>query len=256
MTLTGLNSAGSLVFNNNGQVLGGTINLSATNALVNNAPGLTTLASAVNLSGTGTQSWLNNTSGTLNIAGAVTANTSNLALSSGNYTMGSSGSITIGTYPSSYTLNLNNTPGGTTNFTQTGGSIYIDEIGNLLTLSPTGNNYTTNYTVSGGTVTLVPHGLTHTLVVGNGTGTNNTLTINGASAFLNLPGLAINNVTGGSGTVNLANGTLQTDYIFTTSQAPGTSVFNFSGGTLQPIYFTAAQEPNTGAIIRQPITSP
>ena len=73
LTLTGSNVQGGLVLDNSGTITGGTINLVSGSTITNNAPGLTTLASPVNiLPGTGTNSFVNNSGGTLVLAAPVT----------------------------------------------------------------------------------------------------------------------------------------------------------------------------------------
>ena len=172
-------TASSMTFSQSASISGGTISLvDGANDLVNNAPGMTTISSALNLIAPAASSyWSGNSAGTLNIAGPVSAGSGHLFLYEGNYSMGSAGSINL---PSgSYALVLNDSADTTTNFTQTGGLVSIMRTAtgaNLLYLSQGGS---TNYIMTGGTTTLNGGASGNGALQLNYTSGTGTLTING-----------------------------------------------------------------------------
>jgi fibronectin-binding autotransporter adhesin len=238
LTFAGGASADLLAISNTGSINGGPINLNSPNgsanvntswvSLANTATGTVTLNAPINMTN-GKQDWTGNSAGTLNIAGAITQSSGHFFLDDGNYTMSGSASISLST--GAYAMVLNDVAGSTTNFTQTGGSIAINRNnGNALYLTQAGN---TNYTMTGGTISLsgAVNGAGGDIVLGYGAGTGGTLTINGPTALLFTPNIALNGSVGGPGALYQVNGTVQTDSIF--GSGPD-SIFYFSGGTLQP----------------------
>ncbi len=229
-------TASSVTFSKSASISGGTISLMAgANDLVNNAAGVTTISSALNLIAPATSSfWAGNSAGTLNIAGPVSDSSGHLFFYDGNYSMGNAGSINL---PSgSFALVLNDSANTTTNFTQTGGVISITRTtngANLLYLSQGGS---TNYTMSGGTTTLNGGSGGNGALLLNYTTGAGTLTINGALALLSTPQLILDysGTSNGPSALNLQNGILESDSIYTQGSA-ASSVFNFSGGTLGPV---------------------
>ena len=222
--LTGTDAAAVIQIANTGAISGGTINLqprSGTVALVDSTTGTTTLSTAIVMLG-GREDWTGG-SGTLNIAGPVVQSGGHFFIDNGNYLMGNSGSITV----SGYALVVGN--GGTTNFTQSGGTISTSRSGNVsFYLSQNG---TTNYLMTGGSIG------SNYAVIGYGLGTTLSFTMNGGAASIAL--LNINNKGGGNanpgglGVLNLGGGELAVDNLVT--YWPSGTAFNFSGGTLQPI---------------------
>jgi fibronectin-binding autotransporter adhesin len=238
MNLAGGATAGVLAIMNTGAISGGTITLQSPNgvaavnaawvSLANTATGTTTLSAPISLMN-GKQDWSGNSAGTLNIEAPINQSSGNFFIDNGNYTMGSSGSIVLPSGASALVLGIN----GSTNFLQTGGLVYVDRTGNGIYFTQgTGQ---VNYTMTGGTVSNVGSGPGNGwLYLGYNAGTSGTLTVNGAAALIQTPNLDLSiNSTGGSGTVYMANGTLQTDSIY--SNNPSVSNFYFSGGTIQPI---------------------
>ena len=119
--------------------------------------------------------------------------------------------------------------GGTTNFTQSGGTISTSRSGNVSFYLSQGG--TTNYLMTGGSIG------SNDAVIGYGLGTTSSFTINGGAASMAL--LNLNDkgdgggFPGGLGTLNLGGGALAVDNLVT--YWPSGSAFSFSGGTLQPI---------------------
>ena len=160
-------------FAQNATVSGGTISLiQGNNDLVNNASGLTTISSTLNLIGPATTiDWGSNSSGTLAIAGPITVQTaSNFFLYNGNYDINTGGSITFAT---SGALVLNDSANTTTNILQSGGLISVNRPNNnAMYLTQAG---TTNYTITGGSA-VIPAGVA---AIGDGaSGRAGFLTIN------------------------------------------------------------------------------
>ena len=230
MTLPGANSAGFLAIANNGGIYGGTLTLqlvSGNDTLANTATGTTTLGAAVNLIG-GTQHWTGG-SGTLDIEAPVAQNSGDFYLDGGNYTLGSSGALSV----NGFAVVMNDQGGSTTNFLQTGGLVNFFRNSFSLSSLYLTQHGATNYTMTGGT-TQIPF-LTH---LAYGTGSVANLTISGPTAVFQGTEIDLNdgtNGTGGSGAINLVSGALQTDDIFLSANSQGFGSFNFSGGTLQPI---------------------
>jgi autotransporter-associated beta strand protein len=236
LTLTGQNTVAALAFTNSGTITGGSISLTAGTTLSNAAGGLTTLASPLNIVGVGANNiWTGTSTGTLNIAAPITDSNNHLYLHDGNYVMGGAGSITV----SGFALVLggtgvNDTGAHTSTFLQTGGVLSASRPSAPANTFFVSQGGTTNYTMTGGTL-LVTTGTGS--VAYNGTNKSGNWTINGASAVASLAGLDLFGVSGGVAQVNLINGTLQVDYLFTNAAASSTAydIFNLSGGTLQPL---------------------
>lgn len=233
LTLSGQNTIAALALTNSGTITGGGISLTAGATFVNNAAGLSTLASPLNLVGGAANIWSSNSAGTLNIGAAITDGSNTLYLFDGNYTMGAAGSITV---PNAALVmgGSNDTGAHTSNFLQTGGVVSDSRPGNAANTFFVSQGGTTNYTMTGGSL-LVTTGTGS--VAYNGGGKNGYLTINGAGAVASFAGLNLYGASGGTGEVNLLNGTLQVDNLFTNGAASSTAydIFNFSGGTLQPL---------------------
>ena len=234
LTLGGQNTVAALTLTNSGTITGGGISLTAGTTFLNNAAGLSTLASPLNIVGGAANIWSSNSAGTLNIAAAITDGSNTLYLFDGNYTMGAAGSITV---PNAALVmgGSNDTGAHTSNFLQTGGVISVSRPG--VSSSATffiSQGGTTNYTMTGGSL-LVTTGTGS--VAYNGGGKSGNLTINGSTAVASLAGLNLYGVSGGVAQVNLMNGTLQVDDLYTGAAASLTAydIFNFSGGTLQPL---------------------
>lgn len=234
LTLTGSNTIAALTLTNSGTITGGSIGLTAGTTLANNAAGLATLASPLtSLGPNGANFWTGNTGGTLNIAAPISVSNNHLYLYNGNYTMGSPGSITV----SGFALVMggsNETGSHTSNFLQTGGVISVSRPGTPASTFFVSQGGTTNYTMTGGSLLVI--GGTGSVAY-NGSGKNGNMTINGSSAVASLTGLDLFGVSGGTAAVNLLNGALQVDNLFTTASVYSTAYdnFNFSGGTLQPL---------------------
>ena len=233
LTLSGQNTVAALTLTNSGTITGGTISLTAGTTFVNNAAGLSTLASSLNIMGAATNIWTSNSAGTLNIAAPITDGSNNLFLFDGNYTMGAAGSITVPNF-ALVMGGSNDTGVHTSNFLQTGGVISDSRPSNAANTFFVTQGGTTNYTMTGGTL-LVTSGTGS--VAYNGFGKNGYMTINGGGAVASLAGLNLYGASGGTGEVNFRNGTLQVDNLFTSAAASSTAydIFNFSGGTLQPL---------------------
>jgi autotransporter-associated beta strand protein len=238
LTLTGANTVNALAFNGSGSIAGGSINLNSGTALapslINNAAGVTTISSTMTLAGPGY--WTGNSGGTLAIGGPINQTSgTNFILASGNYTLASGGTIEV---PSGAVV-LNTAANSTTNFTQTGGLFSASRSNANVFYLTQGLSGTSNYTITGGALTVTGSapgsGALVVTYFNNVNGETGTLNINGATALVTTPELAIGwaNDTLGKGVVNLQNGTLQTDHLFT--QLASISTFNFSGGTLQPV---------------------
>ena len=239
LTLAGAITVGSLVFNNTGSLSGGTLNLpsllatSAAPSLINNAAGVTTISSSVSIgAGGGGPGYWSSSPGTLNIAGAVNqASATNFFLDSGNFTLPSGGTITV---PNGAAV-LNDVAGSTTNFTQTGG-LFSDACASGVPFYFSQGG-TVNYNMTGGTLKVVGAATGAGVLDFNYTsaGSTGNLTINGPAAVVATPqmNLVYSAAVTGSGSLRLQNGTLQTDYLYTTVAAHST--FLFSGGTLQPL---------------------
>ena len=256
LTLTGQNAVAALALTNSGTITGGGISLTAGITFVNNAAGLSTLASPLNIVGPGAPNiWTSNSAGTLNIAAPITDGNNTLYLFDGNYTMGARARSQL--------VSANAACDGrqqryrrfhNSNFLQTGGVISDSRPSNAASTFFVSQGGTTNYTMTGGTL-LVTTGTGS--VAFNGSGKNGYLTINGAGAVASLAGLNLFGVSGGTGEVNLLNGTLQVDNIFTSAAAASSTlydIFNFSGGTLQPLDGNVASAGFGSATAAQNVT--
>lgn len=255
LTLTGLNTLSGLGFSNSGTITGGSIALASGATFINASPGQSTLASPLNFTGASTNYWSNaGGSGTLNIAAPIADTVGHLYLHDGNYTMGSAGSITV----SGFALVMSGssgTEGGahTTNFLQTSG---------VISASRPSSPAATFYVSQAGTGSLTMTG--GSLLVTSGTGSvgdnrtvaTGTFTINGAGAVASFAGLDLTGNGAGVATVNLQNGALRVNYLFTDGATSSTAydIFNFSGGTLQPLNSGVASAGWGSATAAQNIT--
>ena len=255
LTLTGSNTIAALTLTNSGTITGGSIALASGATLINASPGQSTLASPLSFTGASTNYWSNaGGSGTLNIAAPITDTVGHLYLHDGNYTMGSAGSITVSGFALVMSGSSASEAGGhTTNFLQTGG---------VISASRPSSPAATFYISQAGTGSLTMTG--GSLLVTSGTGSvgdnrtvaTGTFTINGAGAVASFAGLDLAGTGAGVATVNLQNGALQVNYLFTDGGASSTAydIFNFSGGTLQPLNAGVASTGWGSATAAQNIT--
>ena len=234
-------SFGVLGIGGNGPIGGSAITLTSSDGLAfgydivlnNSATGTTILTAPINISN-GMADFAGGSGGTLDIESAITQSTGNFFLDTGNFTMGNSGSITVGGAGGGMGLVNNHsgaTPPGVLNFLQTGGLINVVRPGKIgLYMSQGG---TGSYTITGGSAVIVG-----ALAAGYGPGCYGSMTINGPGALVTATSTNMNSASvgnGGNGTINLLNGTLQTDILFTNNAAAGAYNFNFSGGLLQSL---------------------
>ena len=171
--------------------------------ITDNAAGVTTIASTLNLTSTSTQ-YFTGSSGTLNLTGLVNCNSS-LYFKAGNFSLAGSGAINIGAGSSCV---IGQT--GTAAFTQSGGLFYASRGPSLNALYLGQTTAPSIYSITGGTLT--SHG---TLVMGFTAGTQSTLTIDG-TGIMNVDGtniLQVDALGTVSQTVNLNNGELRANGI-------------------------------------------